>query len=222
MKINAFYLGLIILCASFINPDDSVVIRHTYYTTTFSKSKHIPILVEFTLTKQMLSCTEHERRTNKFVKDPELADATNLGRDYTHSGYDRGHNMSAQDNECSTTGMKECFYFSNMFPQPHSINAGIWEDLEKHERETATTDDSIEVFIGNIGQAGTIGEDKVVVPEYCWKVIYIYSSHNYEAYKIPNTTVSPGARYSNYSITIEELENEAKIKFQNGKATIEE
>ena len=69
-----------------------------------------------------------------------MKEATDLGDDYEHSGFDRGHNMSAADNGCDTAAMKQCFYFSNMTPQVHSINAGAWKTLEMAERDSAIHD----------------------------------------------------------------------------------
>src|SRR6188508_2341292 len=91
---------------SFSSFSQNKVLKHTYYTTTFSSEKHIPILVEYVLTKEMLSCTKKIKRTNKFVPDPDLPSETNLARAYKRSGYDRGHNMSAEDNSCTKIGMK--------------------------------------------------------------------------------------------------------------------
>jgi endonuclease G len=53
-------------------------------------------------------------------------------RDYTSSGYDRGHMCPAYA-EWSRYGVeafKQTFICSNIIPQLHSVNAGIWEDLE--------------------------------------------------------------------------------------------
>jgi endonuclease G len=54
----------------------------------------------------MYACKTKIKRTNKFTPDPAIPSETNLKKDYTRSGYDRGHNMPAEDNCCSSTGMK--------------------------------------------------------------------------------------------------------------------
>src|SRR4051812_14848447 len=149
-----------------------VTIKHKYYTTIFDAAKHIPYVVVYTLTADMLACGDDRvARTNKFTADPELPESTSLNKDYAASGYDRGHNMSAEDNRCSADGMAECFYFSNMFPQTPKLNRGIWKRLEVKERVAATDNGHVKVYIGSYGRAGAIGPDSVVVPEYCWKVI---------------------------------------------------
>jgi DNA/RNA endonuclease G (NUC1) len=57
---------------------DTITIKHKYYTTTFSRSKHIPIVVKYWLTKAMLTCQNRVMRTNKFRPDPQLPDYTNM------------------------------------------------------------------------------------------------------------------------------------------------
>jgi endonuclease G len=217
MKKSIFLL--FILFSAISKGQDTVVLHHTYYTSTFIKSKHIPLLVEYTLTKEMVNCSEKIKRKNHFSPDPLLHEATNLTVDYKGSHYDRGHNMSAADNGCNEDGMNECFYFSNMFPQVHSLNAGVWEKLEKQERSLAKEYKIIKVFIGSIGEIKKIGIDSVVVPEYCWKIIYIENKKEYECYIFPNTELEH-ADCETYKVALSEIENKTKIKFHHGNSTI--
>jgi endonuclease G len=159
----------------------------------------------------MLSCENHIKRSNRFTIDPELPSATNLGQDYKGSGYDRGHNMSAEDNACDSEGMKECFYYSNMFPQTHKLNAGIWERLEEQERAEAKQYDSVRVYIGSVGSISTIGSDNVTVPAYCWKVIY--ANGKYEAYLFPNN-MTVGGSLQDYQTTVENIEQKSGVRLQ--------
>lgn len=100
--------------------------------------------------------------------------------------------------------MTECFYFSNMFPQTHKLNAGVWKTLEEQERNMAAQDDSIYVWIGSYGTNGTIGKDKVVVPKYCWKVIYDYKTQEWSAYIFPNTKTVSG-KPENFTTTVDDI-----------------
>lgn len=165
----------------------NVTIRHTYYTTVFSESLRIPVVVKWWLTKKMVNCSQHVKRTNKFAPDPELPQSTSLNKDYSRSGYDRGHNMSAEDNACSATGMKECFYYSNMCPQTPRLNRGAWKSLETYTRELARQNDSVLVWCGSVVKHGRkIGPDDVAVPDYCWKILFIKHERDTLAYVFPN------------------------------------
>jgi endonuclease G len=193
-----------------------VKIEHTFYTSYFSPSEHIPIFVNYTLKGSMLSCATKIKRNTKFTKDPTHPDITNLNSDYTRSGYDRGHNMSAQDNSCNREGMDECFYFSNMTPQPHFFNAGVWETLERQERAEATQFGTVIVTVGALGKSETIGKDSVVVPKYMWKVIYTPSTKNYECYLFPDRDDTK-APLLQYVTTLDEIQEHAGITFSAGK-----
>ena len=214
LLILSFTLSLVIA-----KGQDTVVLNHKYYTSTFIKSKHIPLLVEYTLTNVMVSCSKKIKRKNHFAPDPLLHDATDLANDYKGSHLDRGHNMSAADNACSGDGMTECFYFSNMFPQTHSLNAGAWEKLENRERAVAKQYGKIKVFIGSLGEIKKIGIDSVVVPAYCWKVIYNENQNTYECYIFPNTILDT-PDYEAYKVSLMEIEQKSKIKFHKDKAII--
>jgi len=99
---------------------DLVTIKHTNYTTTFSKSKKYPVKVEWWITKAKVGCPTPLARKDNFKQDPQLAAETNLAADYVGSGTDRGHNMPAAENQCQTPAVQyECLYFSNMTAQYH-------------------------------------------------------------------------------------------------------
>ena len=163
---------------------DTVSIRHQYYSCAFDTLKRYPIVVQWWVTRKMLSCSPRLDRSDNFQRDPVLPRQTNLGVDYKGSGYDRGHNMPAYDNGCSETGLQECFYYSNMTPQTPKVNRGDWKELEDYTRDSALALDSIKVWCGSIGSVKKIGS--VSVPQYCWKVLYIKKRHRYEAYLFMN------------------------------------
>jgi endonuclease G, mitochondrial len=187
----------------FSQTPDTITILHKYYSTTFDRTKHYPVLVKFWLTKEMYSCNTKTKRTNKFTPDPAIPSETNLKQDYKGSGYDRGHNMPAEDNCCDATGMKECFYFSNMTPQVHSLNAGAWETLEKYARYKAKVYDSVLVWCGSVSLSdNTIG--RVSVPDYCWKIISIKKLGITEAYSFKNDG-SPSQPLESYRVSMDSV-----------------
>ena len=173
---------------SSLSAQDIVRIVHTNYITMFSKSLKYPVKVEWWDTKAKVSCSSKLPRSGKFTSDPSLPKFTNLDKDYTHSGYDRGHNSPASDNECNGPKiLSECFYFSNMMPQPHISNAGDWEDVEKMTRTLASIQDSVHVWSGGVGVLKRIGQDSVAVPIKTWKVIYEVKQKTWMAFIFDNT-----------------------------------
>jgi len=169
---------------------DTTTIKHAAYTTCYSKTLHYPVEVQWWETKQRVGCKTPLARKNNFQPDPLLASETSLAKDYVGSKTDRGHMCPAADNECSTQKQEdECFYFSNMAPQYHSLNAGDWKTLESRTRTLALKYDSIYVWCGSIGVAKKV--KSLSIPTECWKVIYIKSTKTYEAYIFKNTTDKP-------------------------------
>ena len=185
---------LLVVLALFIGittySQDIVVIKHTNYTTHFSKSLKYPVEVEWTVTKANVTCPTPLARKDQFAPDPALKAETDLAKDYIGSGTDRGHNMPAAENLCQGAAVQtECFYFSNMTPQYHSLNAGDWKSLETSERQMAIENDSVHVWAGSVGVAKKVGT--VSVPTKCWKVVYIYKTKEYLAYIFDNTPDKP-------------------------------
>lgn len=204
-------IGLILI-SSLSFSQDTIRIKHTNYTTVFSKTKHYPVLVEWWTTKSMVGCDKPLKRKDNFKPDPLLPKETDLLKDYIGSGTDRGHMMPAADNLCQTPQVQdECFYFSNMSAQYHSLNAGDWKSLETLTRQFATQHDSIKVWCGNIGEIKKIG--KVSVPKQCWKVVYIKKTNEWKSYLFDNTTNKPDGIENNL-VKLEVIEKLTGFKFK--------
>ena len=185
-----------LLAISFLaNSQDTVRLKHENYTTVYSKKLNYPVLVEWWETKAKDGCSNPIPRKDQFGPDPLLKKETDIQKSYdaanhTHKaaglkGFDRGHMCPAASNECSgPVVLTECFYFSNMAPQYHALNAGDWKTLETLTRKIAIENDSVHVWAGSVGAAELYGT--VSIPTKCWKVIYIVKSKEYQAYIFDN------------------------------------
>ena len=198
---SVLFLSLFLISSTPIQ--DEVVLKHTNYTSKFSISKKYPVMVEWWVTKAMVSCPTPLKRKDNFKPDPLLPQHTNLAADYVGSGYDRGHMMPAADNLCQTQQIQdESFYFSNMAAQTHRLNAGDWKSLETFTRDESKLKDSIHVWAGNVGEIKKIGN--VSVPKYCWKVIHIKKENKWVAYLFENNTSAPDG-FKNNEVTIKDI-----------------
>jgi endonuclease G len=191
---------------------DVVVLKHTNYTTHFSKSKKYPVMVEWWETKAKIACATPLPRKDNFKPDPLLPTETDLANDYVGSGYDRGHLMPAKSNQCQTQSVQdECFYFSNMAAQTHRLNAGDWKSLETLTREIATKEDSVHIWAGNVGEIKRIG--KVAVPKQCWKVVYSKTSNEWMFFLFENDLSNPDG-INNNKVLREDIEKLTGLKFK--------
>ena len=211
MLLKRLLLGLL-LVVSLSAYSQTVVLKHKTYTSTYDTVRNYPVLVEYWLTKAMLVCPTRIPRGNAFKPDPLLPKQTNLQSSYDGSGYDRGHNMNAEDNRCDKVGMDESFYFSNMTPQVPQLNRGVWKSLETEVREAAAVADSVKVWMGSVGEQKVVG--KLSIPLYCWKVIYIKKSGQYFAWIFPNA-VPTDKNVKFYEVKVADVEKLSKFKFTN-------
>lgn len=209
MKNIILFLSVILISTSSVS-QDTVRLIHTNYTSVYSKSKKYPVLVEWWLTKNKVTCVNPLPRIDKFTPDPLLKEQTNLQDSYTKSGFDRGHMSPAADNQCSgKLVLEESFYFSNMSPQYHSLNAGDWKSLETHCRNLSIAMDSVKVFCGNLGESTKIGQ--VSVPEKCWKVFYVKKTKKFHYFIFTNDKSKPDG-FQNNEVSKEVFEKSVKIK----------
>ena len=209
-------LALIALLSLFVSvavsAQDVVVLKHTNYTSHYSKSKKYPVMVEWWETKAKVACEKPLARVDRFKPDPLLVTETDLEDDYKGSGFDRGHLMPAKSNQCQTPEVQnECFYFSNMAAQYHRLNAGDWKSLETLTREWATANDSVHIWAGNVGELKRIG--RVAVPRQCWKVVYIKKSNEWSFYLFDNDLSNPDGIHNN-KVLREDIEKLTGFKFK--------
>jgi endonuclease G len=206
MKRFLYSIAIVLLSLLFVSSaqnKNEVVLKHTNYTSTFSISKKYPVMVEWWVTKAMVSCPTPLKRKDNFKPDPLLPQHTDIAADYVGSGYDRGHMMPAADNLCQTQQIQdESFYFSNMAAQTHRLNAGDWKSLETFTRDESKLKDSIHVWAGNVGEIKKIGS--VSVPKYCWKVIHIKKENKWVAYLFENNTSNPDG-FKNNEVSLKEI-----------------
>jgi endonuclease G len=203
---------LLLVTFNIVHAQDTIRLKHINYTTVYSKSLKYPVLVEWWETKAIVQCKNQLARKDQFAPDPLLPKETDLNDDYVGSGTDRGHMCPAATNEClGEKVLTECFYFSNMAPQYHSLNAGDWKSLETYTRELALKYDSIKIWAGSVGVAKKI--KSLSVPTKCWKVIYIKQTKTYKVYIFNNDTSKPDG-FENNEVKLPDVEKLTGFKFK--------
>jgi endonuclease G len=205
-----FLLLILLFSTTLLFGQDVVILKHQNYTSHFSKSKRYPVMVQWETTTAMVGCPTPLKRKDNFKPDPQLVDETNIAYYYLKSGYDRGHVMPAADNLCQTPQIQdECFYFSNMIPQTHRLNAGDWKSLETATRNWALISAKVRVWSGAIGEEKKIG--LVSIPTQCWKVVNI--ADKWTAYLFNNDLSNPDG-FANNEVPLSQIEKLTGFKFK--------
>jgi len=159
------------------------------FAVLYSPQTKKPIYVVERLNAKDLGIQTRQERTDRFYEEARLpASERALLSDYQGSGYDRGHNAPAL-NRRTPNAMAQSFSLANVMPQAPENNRGVWaKDVEKATFKYALrASGDVFVYTGSVGNAGTIGKNRVVVPKYLFKLVYDPVAKRSWAYWIANT-----------------------------------
>lgn len=147
------------------------VVHHQNYSLSYNEPYEQAEWVAYELKAKHLSSVNHKRPY--FRVDESVKSGAAHWRNYKQSGYDRGHLCPAGDRRFSKAAHDETFLTSNISPQEHQFNSGIWNRLEQKVRYWAKKYDGVFVVTGGILKDGlkTIGEEGVAVPNQFYKIV---------------------------------------------------
>ncbi|TDW49801.1 endonuclease G [Flavobacterium sp. 270] len=189
------------------------IVKHQYYTLSYNEKFEQAEWVAYELKKENLINRNYKRPY--FIEDPKVTTGSADWRNYKNSGYDKGHLCPAADMEFDENAYNDTFYTSNISPQKHDFNSGIWNRLEQKTRYWAEKYNDIYVVTGGIldDSDKKIGTEKVAVPKCFYKIILAKSGkeHKAIAFLVPNED-SDKSLYD-FVVTIETLEKRTGIDF---------
>lgn len=189
------------------------IVKHFAFTLSYSEEHEQAKWVAYRL--RSYETTGQEARSDNFREDPAVITGSAVPLDYLRSGYDRGHLVPAADMKWSSKAMSETFLMSNISPQVHDFNSGIWSKLEKKVRTWAVNNEEIHVVTGPVLQPGLpkIGKNKVSVPSYFYKVILDAKEPEVKAigFIIPNRQIKTS--FWNFAVSVDSVETLTGIDF---------
>ena len=165
MQLNMYKLLVPILILLSINAfaQKDTVINNGLYTVTYSQKYKLPLMVQYKLYKGGGEC---KRSTlHSFVSYSFTANR----KDYAKSGFDQGHMANAEDFAYSCILEALTFFETNVVPQSHGLNAGIFKVYETDTRKLSQLD-SLGVAYINIPSTVTIGNG-VNIPYCTYKIV---------------------------------------------------
>lgn len=197
---------------------EGTIIRHQYYTLSYAETFEQAEWVAYELTKERLQEPWVDRKNAYFTEDPNVSSGSASNADYKTSSYERGHLVPAADRAFSKEAMQETFYFSNISPQAHNFNNGVWRELEELTRSWAKKFKKLYVITGpmlNEPPKSYIGVNEVAVPVGYFKVLLDVTEpeHKGIAFIIPNT-ISYDPLFE-FAVSIDEVEAKTGLDFFN-------
>lgn len=139
------------------------------------------------------------------------------------SGFDHGHICPKASRLYSDRANYQTFYLTNMQPQYHEFNAGIWVKLENRIRSAWTPSNSTDVLY--VCKGGTIDNEnqiikrisgKLIVPKYFFTALLLKNSSGYRAvgFWFEHTADDHSEdNLKDYAISIDALEQLTGIDF---------
>jgi len=130
-------------------------------------------------------------------------------RDYTGTGYDRGHLVPSADRVGSQDENDATFRMSNIAPQTPRLNRVLWNNLEQEIRRMTQRFDTLWIVTGGELKPGLprIGAPGIGVPEYFFKALLAKSGNHYQAiaFAFPNAEEIEGT-FWDYAVSVDEAE----------------
>jgi endonuclease G, mitochondrial len=170
------------------NKDNFLMVKDQY-ALSFNNSRGGPNWVSWHL---QASDIGKEDRAPTFSPDTTLPAGFKriVTKDYTGSGFDRGHICNSKDRTNTRANNDATFLLTNILPQGPGNNQGPWVRLENFERELANQGNEVYIVAGAFGEGGTgqikpknkkaklvnattIAGGKITVPKTFWKVMVI-------------------------------------------------
>ncbi|WP_291139349.1 DNA/RNA non-specific endonuclease [Flavobacterium sp. UBA7663] len=187
------------------------VYKRNTYVFSYSEEHEQSEWVAYYLDNDDVKATNFDRPF--FEQDPLVESVSADWRNYKNSGYDKGHLCPAGDRKGSFDEYNETFFTSNISPQEHEFNSGVWNRLEEKVRYWAVKSDGLYVVTGGVlsDNLKTIGKEDVSVPNYFYKVLLSKDGSKMIGFLVPHEN-SNQPLYE-FVVSVDEIEKMTGIDF---------
>jgi len=189
------------------------IVIHDTYTLSYAEEYEQAEWVAYELKQNDISNANFVRPF--FIEDKQVQTGSADWRNYKKSGYDKGHLCPAGDRKFSKKAFDETFLTSNISPQKHDFNDGIWNRLEQKIRYWATKYNGIYVVTGGVLESGlaTIGNENVAVPKYFYKVVLDEDNGKFRMIGFLVPAVDSDKPLYEFVVSVDEIERRTGIDF---------
>lgn len=221
--------------ANLSSPNNYLIVR-PQYALSYNRSHATANWVSWQLNRSWLG----DLPRGQFEPDADLpTDWYRVApRDYTGSGFDRGHLVPAGDRDRTAEDRRAVFVMTNIIPQAPDNNQGPWEELESYCRYLVRQGKELYIVAGGAGVGGTgerggrqaIASGKVIVPGQTWKIVVVLdtpgaaisdidASTRVIAVVMPNRQGIREASWRRFRVSVDEIEQLTGYDFLSSVST---
>ena len=202
-------------------PDDIRIIDRGEFKIGWSDTLRHPVWCAYHVVRAAPFSSETAAHRPAFSKDRALPRSPDP-KEYTHSGYDRGH-MAPNYAIATRYGVemqKRTFLTSNITPQSESLNRGVWREVEHRIADLWTARyGEIWVIVGCISRLShreTIGETSIDVPRQFYQIVIAQEGMDVRALALLFDQSTPYRAWpARHLVTIDEIEKLSGLDFNS-------
>jgi len=184
MKKSIFALPIILLLLTtlnatdlnnFINKDNcDQIIEKQVFTICYDYNAKGAKYVAYTLDGSLVNAVNVKKRSRFYTEKNLPKKYRSHNKDYTHSGYDRGHLANDASFDYNEKAVRKTYTMANIIPQAPKVNRKTWIKAEKLERQIAVKLGSVNVLNGVVYSSNPkrLGKNQIAIPSGFWKMIY--------------------------------------------------
>ena len=195
------------------SPSGDLLLRENF-ALSYNKNTRQADWAAYILSRNMLNSKKQEGRRD-FQRDKQTGMNAPNPKDYSHSGYTRGHLVPAADMSFSEQSLQQTYLMSNISPQIRAFNGGIWRELEEDSRDWARKFKKIYIVTGPVfgRHDASIGDTGIRVPQSFYKVILDIDEPELKGigFILPNERSTQ--HLQNYAVSIDSVEKVTGIDF---------
>lgn len=195
--------------------------KRVNYSLEYNVEAHHSRWVCFSFDKETKKI--NTKRSDAWSWDPMVPAEFEVYRsDFESSIFARGHLVASYDRVFSREANVQTFYYTNMSPQRHTLNEGIWQQMEQLVQgwgRSLKADEVLYVAKGGTIQPDQIGthksNNKLVVPKYYWMALLKHNRDGWSAVGLLCEHSKPHkvTRLFNHALSIDELEEFTGLDF---------
>ena len=174
LLISVTYL-LAIEISNFVNKANcDQIIDKSLYSVCYNYNNKGAKYACYTLDGNLVNKANIKKRGGFYTEKNLPVKYRSYPKDYTNSGYDRGHLACDASFDHDIKAMRKTYSMANIIPQSPKVNRRLWTKVERYERYVASKLGKVTVINGARYSKNPkrIGGNQISVPTGFWKMIY--------------------------------------------------